>query len=462
MFKCTGICSLCGRCHRIERSIDSDDRKTKLLFLPEDFQPDTGEQGYGIAFDIGTTTVVGIMWDLFCGKPVGSVSMTNPQIKYGSDVISRIAFSSREGNLSVLHAAVIDCLNSIVEKICEQYEIKRESIVRAVACGNTTMSHLLLGIDPKSLAVAPFLPAYEGTVIRSAGELGLKISENAAVTVIPNIAGHVGGDITAGILATRLQNLDGNRLLVDIGTNGEIVLISNGKMSACSTAAGPAFEGASIYQGMRAADGVIERVRIKDGDVELGVIGESVPIGICGSGLIDCVAQMVKNGIADSTGRMLSAEEYTEKYGESPLAERLVEDEQGRKMILVSKSDSDDVVITQKDIREVQLAKAAIISGIRLMMKKAGITAGMIDAIYLAGAFGNFIDKESAVTIGLLPDTEYDKIVSVGNSAGAGALMALACSKEQNRIRQIPEKVTHIDLSAEAEFQKEFLNAMSF
>lgn len=462
MFKCTGNCSLCGRCHHINADNDSNSRKTKLLYFPKDFKPNIGEAGYGIAFDVGTTTVVGTLCDLHSGEIVSSASLTNPQIVYGADVISRIAFAGEEGNLNLLQEAIIQCLNQIIKQICNEKVIDYQLITRVIVCGNTTMAHLLLGINPKNLAKAPFVPSYKGTAIRNTEELGLQISNKGIITVIPNIAGHIGSDITSGILAVRLQNTLGNSLLIDIGTNGEIVYYDGTNMYACSTAAGPAFEGAAIYQGMRACNGAIERVRFKKEDIDFSVIGDTPPIGICGSGLIDIVAELIRYGIVNRSGKMLTSEEYAMNHGNSMLCERLVEHKSGRRMIIVAREDAEDIVITQKDIREVQLAKAAIAAGIKLMMKKEGKTTDDIDRIFLAGAFGNFINKKSAVTLGLLPNISIDKIISVGNTASTGAVMALTCKEELCHIKKIPENVLHVDLSVEPEFQKEYLTAMTF
>ena len=461
MFRCSGVCSQCGKCHRNPQDKEVRDRKKDLLSLPSDFTPEI-EEGYGVAFDVGTTTVVGILWDLAHGKIVGSAALTNPQIRYGADVISRIAFSMNEGNLQILQHAIVDCLNTILERLCEAHGIGQSSIVRAVACGNTTMSHLLLGIDPGSLAKAPFTPGYRGVVICRADELDIHIRTDGTITVLPNIAGHIGGDITADLLAVRMEDAASNALLIDIGTNGEIVLYSHGRMQACSTAAGPAFEGASIHQGMRAAKGVIERFRIKDAEIEFHVIGNVPPIGICGSGLIDIVAELLRKGVIDKTGKLLSTREYTDKYGDTFLAERIVEDGQGRRLILVSMERGEDIVLTQKDIREVQLAKAAISAGITILLKKAGLAAKDLERIYLAGAFGSFIDRESAVAIGLLPNVSLEKIIPVGNAASAGALMALTNTAQRTRMQAIPATVEHVDLSAEEGFHKVFLHAMSF
>ncbi len=460
MFKCIGNCAVCGRCKSTGLARQVNEQKAGMLIMPDDFVADTGEQGYAMAFDIGTTTVVGMLWDLQQGKRIGASAKANPQAVHGQDVISRISFAETEENRELLHHEIVDCLNEIMSGLCVPYGIDRNAIVRAVVCGNTTMSHLFAGYDPKSLATAPFEPAYEGTLKLNAEEIGLAM--NCDVMLIPNIAGHVGGDITAGILATRLEEKPGKTLFIDIGTNGEIVYEQDGTMLTCSTAAGPAFEGAHIYQGMRAADGAIERIRIEEGDVQFKVIGDVPPIGICGSGLIDAVAAMKGAELMDETGRIADAAEYETAHPESGLAERLREGQDGREFGLVSKTTGEDIVITQKDIRQVQLAKAAMAAGAKILMQQMESTPKQLDAVIIAGAFGTYIDINSAVEIGLLPDIARDKIFNAGNTAGAGVLMAAASTKEALRIQQIPGKLQHIELAGLSDFQNAYLEAMYF
>lgn len=463
IFKCPGNCELCGRCMNSSLEGGADDRKTELLQLPSDFVPEKDEDGYAAAFDIGTTTVLGMLWDIREGKLIGSAAAANPQGRYGADVISRITFAGRkEGNLKLLQELIIECMNDIKGSLCSRHGIDPGEIVRSTICGNTTMSHLVTGHDPASLARAPFEPAYRGTLFYDAKELGLEICPDAPCMVIPGIAGHVGGDITCGIAAVRMLERNDTALFIDIGTNGEIVLRSNGKTFACSTAAGPAFEGAAIYQGMRAADGAVERVRITGEDVEFRVIGDVPPEGICGSGLIDAVSEMLRCGIIDETGRIADAEGFLEEHPGSFLAGRLKEDENGRKFILAAKISGEDIVITQKDIREVQLAKAAIAAGIRIMMKKAGCTEDNLDRVIIAGAFGSYIDSKGAAGIGLIPDIGEERTVSAGNTAGAGCLMAAASSREAVEMKKIPDMVEHVELADEKDFQTLYLREMSF
>ena len=340
-------------------------RKKDLIYLPEGFNADKrnfeNEECYGIAFDIGTTTVVGMLWDLRNAKLVGTAARTNPQSTYGADVISRILFcSQKEGNLKLLQNKIIGCFGEILNEMRENTGVSPSSIIKAAIVGNTTMSHLLLNIDPSSLAKAPFTPNFEGQVTVKAHELGLCIKPDAYVHVLPNIAGHVGSDIVAVLLATCLKEMDGANLAIDIGTNGEILLSYQGKVLTCSTAAGPAFEGASIYQGMRAAGGAIEGVKIKDDTVILSVIDDTEPIGICGSGLIDCVAELLSCGIVSKNGRMLNYEDAKKAGLPEEIAVRLKKGENGNEFILYHSEGRGDIAVTQKDIREVQLAKGAI------------------------------------------------------------------------------------------------------
>lgn len=470
MFKCTGICSKCGRCKNSAMMSGANDRKTKMLNYPEGFTPDRDRKGLGAAFDIGTTTVVGMLWDLEEGRQIATEARTNPQNEFGMDVISRITYCGEdEGNTEELHGKIVNCINEITGALCAKAGRATSEVVKAAICGNTTMSHLFAGYEPMSLALAPFTPAYTGTVHTTAAEAGLTISPDAEVTVIPNIAGHVGGDITAGIVASRLLDMKGITVFIDIGTNGEIVLSDGEKSFACSTAAGPAFEGSAIRCGMRAATGAIEKISIEDGEVFFRTIGwegggdeDVVAQGICGSGLIDAIAQMLDAKLIDKKGRLAAAGEDEKKGYDPRLNDRLGEIDGERVFVLVSKESGEDIVITQKDIREVQLAKGAIKAGIQLMLKKIDKTEEDIDRVVVAGAFGNYIDKESAVRIGVLPEIPMDKIISAGNTAGAGISMTLVSKADMETAENIPSVVEHVELAEDPDFQMIYLQAMGF
>ncbi|MCB6993573.1 ASKHA domain-containing protein [bacterium 210820-DFI.6.37] len=434
-----------------------------MLTYPDDFKATLTKKGYGIAFDIGTTTVVGMLWDLNKGKQIAARAKTNPQNEFGMDVISRITFCGRDRQrLDLLRKKITDCLNEIIAELCEETGIGKDDILNASVCGNTTMSHLFAGYSPITLALAPFHPAYTGTLKLSAKEALIDINKAGEVVIVPNIAGHVGGDITAGIVASRVLDMEGVSIFIDIGTNGEIILTDGKRAYACSTAAGPAFEGAAILHGMRAAIGAIEKIRIEKGDVDFKTIGECEPQGICGSGLIDAIAQMIRAKLISKTGRLIGAEDVDKKNLDPALKERLIEIDGERRFVLVSKVNGDDIVITQNDIREVQLAKGAIAAGIRLMLEEMGKSIEDVDRIIVAGAFGNYIDKESAVTIGILPAIGLDRIVSAGNTAGAGVSMILVNEEELALAESLPQYVEHIDLAARENFQDIYLSSMAF
>lgn len=464
MFKCTGICSRCGRCKGAVMQSSANIRKTKMLNYPGTFRPETGKTGLGVAFDIGTTTVVGMLWDLNVGKQIATCAKTNPQNEFGMDVVSRITYCGERGeNFLVLQDRIIGCLNEIIGELCAVTDRSRDEIEAVAICGNTTMSHIVAGFPPMSLLRKPFAPAYTGTLRLRAEELKLEIKKGIPIVILPNIGGHVGGDITAGIVASRILDEKDLTVFIDIGTNGEIVLTDGEKIFACSTAAGPAFEGSAILHGMRAANGAIERVRIEDdGEVLCQTIGGYAAQGICGSGLIDAIAQMLKVGLISKSGRLLGAEQAKEDGYAPNLIERLVEREGERRFILLSRENGEDIVITQKDIREVQLAKGAVAAGISLMLERAGRTEQEIRKVIVAGAFGNYIDRESAVTIGILPNISLERILTAGNTAGAGVSMTLVSDEELALAERVPDDLEHMDLGTIPTFQKKFLESMSF
>ncbi|AET69380.1 putative metal-binding protein [Desulfosporosinus orientis DSM 765] len=424
---------------------------------------DTTQVCYGAAIDVGTTTVVVYLMDLNTGTVIKSGALTNPQQVFGADVISRITHAAKgPDQLRELQERVVRGLNKIIAGLCQESEINKEEIYTAVVVGNTTMAHLFLGIDPTFLAPSPFIPAFRAAVEVQAGELGLEILRSGTVRVLPNIAGYVGSDTVGVMLAVEADMLAGINLIVDIGTNGEIVLCGKERMLTCSAAAGPAFEGAEIKFGMRAAAGAVEGVRIAE-DVQLEVIGGTKPQGLCGSGLIDAIAEMHKAGVIGRTGRFASENEQ-EKLPVL-IRQRLRKSERAYEFVLVWGKDSatgEDIVLTQKDIREMQLAKGAIMAGIRILCREMGIELQEIEQILLAGAFGNYIRKESAVEIGLLPSLPLEKILSIGNAAGDGAKMALLSLEERKRADELSKRAEHVELSSKKEFQQEFLKGLDF
>ena len=421
----------------------------------------TGSRLYGVAFDIGTTTIMGSLHDLNSGKTLSLRAATNPQNIYGADVISRITYAaeSPEG-LARMQGKVVEALNEIIRGLAAEAGIEKEQIYEATAVGNTTMSHLFLGINPAYLAPAPFIPAYRRPVRVEAAEIGLSINPGGEVVVLPNIAGYVGSDTVGVILATALDQRRRCCAVIDIGTNGELALATGGRILTCSTAAGPAFEGAQIKQGMRAADGAIEAVRIVNGEIQLEVIGNSVPQGICGSGLIDAAAALLKAGVIEPSGRMVDPE-TTGAHLPPSLRSRLRRGKGGFGFILAGEGEK-EVVLTQSDLRELQLAKGALYAGLQILLQEAGLTRDDLDEVLLAGAFGSYIRKESAREIGLLPGIPLEKITPVGNAAGRGARAALISRTERARAFALPEQIEHVELSARLDFQKAFIDALSF
>ncbi len=418
----------------------------------------------GIAFDIGTTTVVGYLLDLGSGETLAVASRLNPQTRYGDDVVSRIDFSAREPDgLAVLQREIVAAMNEIIAEACASAGLALPDVLVATVVGNTTMHHLLLGLSPVALAQAPYVPATRAALTLPAHELGLAIHPEGRVSVLPNIAGWVGADTVGVILATDLHRHDELALAIDIGTNGEMALGSRGRLLACSTAAGPAFEGAHLSCGMRAADGAIDWVEM-DGDVDWRTIGGAAPRGVCGSGLVDLVAAMLRHGVIEASGMMRTADELA-AFGEERLAARVIRGERGREFVLVSPQEGAGgraVRVTQRDVRELQLAKGAIRAGIEIMMKELGVGPGDVRRVYLAGAFGNYIRPASALAIGLMPAFPNAEVVPVGNAAGSGARLALLSRTAREEATRILDHVEYLELSGRPDFQDEFVEAMLF
>jgi len=404
---------------------------------------DTTKNNYGIAFDVGTTTVAGYLVDLNTGEELSAVAKANPQIIYGDDVISRIGFAQKQkDNLEILQRKIVNILNEIIKEAAQRAGININNIYKISIAGNTCMHHLLLGLNPSYIAPSPYIPVIkDGLNLKAKDIPGFIIKPNVNVYILPNISAFVGADIVAGILAIRMYENEKTSLFIDLGTNGEIVLGSKRKMWTCSTAAGPAFEGARISSGMRAA----ER-------------------GICGSGLIDLISEMLKLGLIDKTGRLINEETCDLKISEE-IRNRIINGQKGNKFLIVRGKETESgnpIYLTQRDIREVQLAKAAIFAGIKILLKEINISQEDIQKILLAGAFGNFIDKKSAIRIGLIPYLPLEKIESVGNAAGRGAEITLLSEKTREICEKISKDIKYIELSSRTDFQEEFVEAMFF
>ena len=427
---------------------------------------DTSDRCYGVAFDIGTTTIVAALLDLSNANELAVTAQINPQIPFGDDVLSRIKHaSSCEGCLEELRHAVISVMNEMLNTLCQQAGINREWIYEVAVTGNTTMEHLLCGIDPSPLGQIPFVPAHAKGLLFNAKDLDIFINHHGKIYVFPIIGGFVGGDTVAGILVTHLPDEKGVSLMIDIGTNGEIALAKNGQIWAASTAAGPAFEGARIRCGMRATTGAIEKIVFND-DIRYSVIGNTPPVGLCGSALIDLIAEMLKAGIITPTGQLLTPEELPPKLP-SAIRNRIHRNTADQTEFLVSQAPNArqdlQVLLTQRDIREFQLAVGAIRAGINIMLKKADIKIEEICRVLIAGGFGSFIRRTNAQRIGLLPTGIDHQIINyVGNTALAGAKWALLSSNARRYAEEIARNTKHLELSLETDFQMEFAEAMIF
>ena len=428
---------------------------------------DTSAEKYGVVFDIGTTTVVALLIDLNDGSIKGAAAETNPQNVFGADVISRINYAmTNEGGLQHLHDKVLECANNLALRAAAEAQVDPALIYEATVVGNTTMNELFTGVDPKYLAPAPFIPAYVHGIEIKARELNFTLNPEAIVNILPNIAGYVGADTMGVILGTHIHERPQYSLAIDVGTNGEIVLAGNNRILACSTAAGPAFEGAEIKFGMRAAEGAIEDVYIDNasGTVHVHIIGDKKASGICGSGLLDAVAQLYDEGIINYKGVIVSEGEEFERI-HPELKKRLQKADVGYEFVLTTAEESVKgipVTICQKDVRELQMAKGAIYAGMQVLMNEMQITIEDVKELLVAGAFGSYIKPESALSIGLFPSLPKGEILSIGNAASEGGRLALVSAEERELCGELARKSEYIELSSRLDFQDEYVMALYF
>ena len=423
---------------------------------------DTAGMKFGLAVDIGTTSVVSTLIELDSGEQLASVSSLNPQAVFGGDLMSRIAFAQFDpGNLRKLHTRIIGLLNRHIEETCRQSGVLAKWIYKVVVVGNTCMHHLLLGIDPSHVGLAPYAPVMRHALVLPARELFLKVAPEARVCLLPLVAGFVGADAVAVALATRIYEGAAIRIAVDIGTNGEVILGSRDRLWACSAPAGPALEGAQIRHGMRGALGAIDRVTVDD-DIHVHTIGEADPLGICGSGLIDLLAGLLDTGVIDWTGliRVEAREALPPK-----LRERVVMRGEERQVIVLRPGEAgarQEVVLTQDDVRQVQLAKGAIASGVAMLQHVASVSDETVAELMLAGGFGNYVSISSALRIGLIPPLPKEKIRYVGNAASLGAQLCLVSETERQRAESVAARIEHVSLAAHPDFERIFVDAMNF
>jgi uncharacterized 2Fe-2S/4Fe-4S cluster protein (DUF4445 family) len=416
---------------------------------------DTTARHYGAVVDIGTTTLVVCLVDLKSGEELISLSVLNPQSLHGQDVLSRIKFAGDQGGLNVLHGVLVNELNRLIAEAANSAGISRSDIYEVIFSGNTCMLHLAIGVDPSPLGKYPYTPAITGGNHLDAVAYGIAVAEQGLIYLPPIVSSYVGADITAGIAAAQLGTLSGTTLFIDIGTNGEMVLARDGKLAATSTAAGPAFEGMNINCGMRAADGAIEYFSIeRDGSIEIETIGSVLPVGICGSGLIDIVGELAANGIITASGRFI-------KPG-SPdihplLSERLIKKE-GEVVFLLA----GNVYLSQKDVRQVQLAKGAIRAGIEFLLQQKDVAVGEVDRVLIAGSFGYHLREKSLLNLGLLPAEFRGKVNFVGNTSKSGGEMLLLNRSLRKEITELVKDVEIVDLTACKDFDRVFIETMKF
>jgi uncharacterized 2Fe-2S/4Fe-4S cluster protein (DUF4445 family) len=405
---------------------------------------------YGLAVDIGTTKLATYLVNLETGETVARAGSMNPQIVYGEDVISRIAYASRERDgAKKLQSILIDTLNEMLSGMCVKSQVSPTAVLDSVLVGNTAMHHLFAGLPVEQLGRSPFSPAMTSSVSLPASELGLKLGPGALAYLPQVIAGYVGADHLAMLLATESWKSFNTVIALDIGTNTEISLITGGKVTCCSCASGPAFEGAHIQEGMRASAGAIERARWFEGKILWQTIADEPPVGICGSGILDIVSALLDGGIIKSSG----AFQFNAEPG------------RGYEWVLVPAAQTGvgrDLVVTRKDIHEIQLAKSAIRSGIEILLKDAGLTSTNLDAFIVAGAFGTYLDLRSAVRIGMFPPLLLEKFHQVGNAAGVGAKQMLLSLKKRHEAEHLAKQIRYIELTSRPDFTNLFMNYLSF
>lgn len=401
-------------------------------------------KSYGIAIDLGTTTIVVYLVKLSNGKIVDVESATNPQRKYGDNVITRSEYiHNNEDGLKTLQSAAIDEINTLIKKLCAAHDISAKKIKRLVLSGNTIMQHIILGVDPYPITLAPFTPVFTEQKVIMAEEFGIHINKSAKCYIVNSVSGYIGGDIVAGIVASKMHTTKKTVLLIDIGTNGEMVLKHNSKMYACSVAAGPAFEGEHIRHGVGGITGAISKAYAKNSKLKYETIGDKPPVGICGSGLLDITAYLLDKNIVDEMGTM---DESRCKKVEDEIVYPITE----------------EIYISQKDIREIQLAKSAVAAGIEVLIQKANIRKSDIDKVYLAGGFGSYLDVDSAARIGLIPKKLSKKCISAGNTAGMGSIKLLLDDKLLKSLNKLTKEVNYIELSLDAAFNELFIDNMIF
>lgn len=429
---------------------------------------DTRGTACGLAYDIGTTTVVGYLMRLDTGEELAVASRLNPQSACGHDVIARAEHAGKgEEQRKELQQLIVDCTQEIAEECCAKVGVSIDACYEVTVGGNTVMMHLLFGVDPHPITVSPFTPAWTRSLEVPARDVGMRLHPESRIYVLPAVAGYIGGDITAGLLAIDLASSEDQVLFVDIGTNGEIVLGNRDGWAACACAAGPAFEGARISCGMPAVSGAIDQVAMDPSGEDLNVhcLGDEAARGLCGTGLIDAVAMLLQSGVVDPQGRVVDEDEA--EGLPSKLAQRILPDKVGQQVRLVTRDETlekrRDLTLTQRDVRELQLAKGAIRAGVDMLLKVRGVAANEVGRVLIAGGFGNFIRPASALAIGLFSEAfDVNRIEFVGNTAGLGAKICLVNVEAREQVERLAERTEYVELSGRRDFQEVYMDAMVF
>jgi len=419
-------------------------------------QGDTSDRIFGLALDIGTTTVVGHLVDLTTGITREAAAKYNSQIEYGADIINRINHTRQPGGAEQLHRAIARDVDVLIDDLVQRAQVARGDIYCAIASGNTTMLHLMLGLEADLIRLSPFVPAATSPPPLRAAEVGLAIHPRGILYLVPMVGSYVGGDITAGILASGMHRSDELSLLLDIGTNGEVVLGNKDFLVACSASAGPAFEGGSISCGMRATCGAIDGVRIRRNDLAVSAttIDDCPPVGLCGTGLIDVLSEMLLSGIVDRNGSF-KVERASDRFVVSDQDERPA-------FLLVSTKESGserDVIISQADVENLIRTKGAIYAAVDSLVQSLGVSFSDIQKVYIAGAFGNRLDVASCVTIGLLPDLPLERIEFIGNSSVAGAKLIMLSRRMFEEVGRIRDEITYQELLVDPAYMEKFTSA---
>lgn len=444
----------------VEIALLQKERKHKVLtggYIPE-FQKDEHESGYGVAIDIGTTTVVTALIELSTGKEIANASMINAQKHFGLDVLTRITYEYENPKTGVreLQEAIVKSINAMLSEVCQEAGVSRRSIREIDVAANCTMMHMLLGVDARSIGRAPYKPEFLSARTLPAREIGIEAAEDTVLYCLPQVSAYIGADIVAGAYVCEMQKAKGNVLFIDIGTNGEIVLASKGKLLCCSCAAGPALEGMNISSGMRATEGAVEDVEISEEGITLKVIGDQTPVGICGSGILAVLRELLKSGIVKKTGVFVKKDKLAETDYRYPMIRM-----NGTKREFILKEEP-ELLITQGDVRQVQLAKGAILSGFTALCNKAGIQMEELDKVMIAGQFGAHLPADSLTGTGILPKAVEDKLVYVGNSSKTGAYMTLMSDRIKREMEELAEQMEYMELAETENYERIFTECMIF